>query len=79
MSAKPELLDEGPAAAHIGMSVAFLRAGRLKGVVGNRTPPPPHLKLGRAVKYDVRDLDLWLANCRVDPVERKKNATKVAS
>lgn len=69
---KPELLDEGPAADYIDMSAAFLRAGRCKGVVGNRTPPPPHLKIGRAIKYDRRDLDQWLAERRVDPAARHR-------
>ncbi|MHB8811698.1 MAG: DNA-binding protein [Steroidobacteraceae bacterium] len=69
---KPELLDEGPAADYIGMSAAFLRAGRCKGVVGNHTPPPAHLKLGRSIKYDRRDLDQWLADRRVDPVARRR-------
>ena len=46
-----ELLTEHQAARAIGMSVAFLRAGRSKGIVGNCTPPPPYLKLGRTVKY----------------------------
>ena len=67
---KPELLDEGPSAEYIGMSIAFLRSGRCKGIVGNRTPPPPYLKLGRSIKYDRRDLDQWLAERRVDPIER---------
>jgi hypothetical protein len=71
---KPELLDESPAADYIGMSVAFLRSGRCKGVVGNRTPPPPHMKLGRAVKYARTDLDAWLAARRVDPLNRKATA-----
>ncbi len=74
MNNKPELLDEDPAADYIGMSVAFLRSGRCKGVVGNRTPPPTHLKLGRAVKYSRADLDAWLAARRVDPLKRKATA-----
>jgi hypothetical protein len=69
---KPELLDEGPAADYIGMSSAFLRAGRCRGIVGNRTPPPAHLKLGRSIKYDRRDLDHWLAERRVDPAHRRR-------
>ena len=71
---KPELFDEHPAAVYIGMSAAFLRSGRCHGVVGNRTPPPAHLKLGRAVKYTRADLDAWLAARRVDPQKRKATA-----
>ncbi len=75
----PDLLDEKPAAAYIGMSAAFLRAGRLRGIVGNSTPPPAYLKLGRSVKYHRRDLDTWLAARRVDPAERKARAEKKAA
>lgn len=75
MAEKPELLDEGPTAEYIGMSVAFLRKGRCVGIVGNRTPPPPYLKIGRKVKYARTDLDRWLAERRVDPVARKNGVT----
>ncbi len=61
MSDTPDLLDERASAKYISMSVAFLRCGRSVGTVGNRTPSPPFLKLGRAVRYDRRDLDAWLA------------------
>lgn len=71
---KPELLDEDPAAEYIGMSAAFLRVGRTRGVVGLWTPAPVHLKLGRAVKYLRSDLDSWLAARRVDPLKRKATA-----
>ncbi len=54
------------------MSVAFLRCGRSVGTVGNRTPSPPFLKLGRAVRYDRRDLDEWLA-------ARKRTTTSPAA
>jgi hypothetical protein len=66
----PTLLLEAEAAQYIRMSVPFLKAGRLNGTIGNRTPPPPHLKIGRAVRYDKRDLDSWLAARRVDPSAR---------
>jgi hypothetical protein len=45
--------DEREAAAHIGMSVAFLRAARL----GRGTPGPPFVRIGRAVRYAAADLD----------------------
>lgn len=62
----PTLLPETEAAHYIGMSVAYLRMDRCRGHVGNRTPGPPFLKLGRSVRYDVRDLEKWLAERRVD-------------
>lgn len=61
----PELLTEGSAAEYICMSVAFLRAGRSRGVVGGATPAPPHFKLGNAVRYSHADLDAWLAARRI--------------
>ena len=76
MANRPELIDEGPAADYIDMSMSFLRAGRLHGITGNRTPSPPFLKLGRCIKYDTRDLDQWLAARRIDPAVRKSNAAR---
>ncbi|HJS88688.1 MAG TPA: hypothetical protein VJ738_01845 [Steroidobacteraceae bacterium] len=61
-----EWKNEEAAAAHIGMSVSYLRMDRLRGNVGNRTPGPAYYKIGRSVRYDVRDLDTWLEGRRVD-------------
>lgn len=67
MVIRRQLLDEFAAAALLGMSVGFLRAARCRGTLGNGTPPPPYLHIGRSVRYDPADLDTWLAACRVDP------------
>jgi predicted DNA-binding transcriptional regulator AlpA len=75
---KEELLNEANAAAAIGMSVAFLRRGRLAGIVGNKCPPPAHLKLGRTVRYLRADLDAWLRARRIDPVARFEAGTSTA-
>jgi hypothetical protein len=72
--ARPDLLDEHAAAEYVGMSVSFLRAARCHGVLGQRTPPPPHLQLGRAIRYAADDLDKWLAARRVDPAARRRVA-----
>jgi hypothetical protein len=72
MATKPELLDEAQAAEFIGMSIAFLQAGRSRGVIGKRTATPAFLKLGRSIKYDVVDLQAWLAARRVDPANRRR-------
>ena len=61
------LWNEVQAAAFIGMSVPFLRAGRAHGVVGRRTPSPPYIRLGRAIRYDKKDLEAWVARHRTDP------------
>jgi predicted DNA-binding transcriptional regulator AlpA len=49
-------LREPDAAAYIGLSRAFLRAARL----GRGTPGPAYVRIGRAVRYRVRDLDAFL-------------------
>jgi hypothetical protein len=74
MHEKPELFDEHPAAEYIGMSVHFLRAGRLHGVVGNRTPPPAYYRIGRSIKYSRADLDAWLAERRVARAAKERAA-----
>jgi hypothetical protein len=51
-------IDERAAAAIIGMSVAFLRMGRLRG------DGPPFYKFGGAVRYDVNELEQWMASRR---------------
>lgn len=70
-------IDERKAARHIGMSVAFLRADRYRGHVGGRTAGPPYYRIGRAIRYDVADLDAWLAARRVDRSER--SASRIAA
>lgn len=69
-----QLLTETEAALHIGMSVSYLRMDRVRGQVGKRTPGPPWLKLGRIVRYDIHDLNAWIAAHRVD-----RAAQRVAS
>ncbi len=53
-------LNEIETAAYIGMSRAYLRQARMEGQRGNRTPAPPFIKIGRAVRYLREDLDQWL-------------------
>jgi hypothetical protein len=72
--ARLDLVDEVAAAKYIAMSVAFLRAARCHGRLGHRTPPPPHLQLGRAIRYAISDLDAWLAARRVDPAATRSAA-----
>ncbi len=73
---KNDLLDENEAAREIGMSVAFLRRGRYQGILGGRTPAPPHLKLGRTVRYLRGDLNVWLNSRRIDPMTRNGTARR---
>lgn len=55
-------LREHDAAIYLGVTVSFLRASRLE---KRRTDGPPYVKLGRAVRYLVPDLDSWLEERRV--------------
>lgn len=53
-------LTEQETAEYIGMSRSFLRQSRMEGNRINRTPAPPFIKIGRAVRYLKEDLDRWL-------------------
>jgi len=57
-------LSEKEAAQYISMSRSFLRQGRMNGDREGRTPTPPYLKIGRAVRYRLADLDQWLEQFR---------------
>lgn len=56
-----QVLTEKDAAKYIGMSVSYLRRYRMEGMIGNRTPAPKWLKIGRSVRYQISDLDDWLS------------------
>lgn len=57
-----KLMTDNEAAKILGVSTSFLRKARSIGVLGNSTPPPPHLQLGRAIRYRRSDLERWLDN-----------------
>ena len=61
------VLKDAEAAHYIGMSQSFLRQSRMDGIRENRTPGPPFVKIGRAVRYLKDDLDAWLAQYRQKP------------
>lgn len=59
----PLMLDEKQAVAVLGaqvVSLSFLRKSRSEGTRKNRTPAPPHIKLGGRVSYRVADLIAWV-------------------
>jgi len=58
---KRRLLTDPEAATYLGVSLSFLRQGRMEGRRANRSPGPPFIKLGKAIRYDIQDLDAWLA------------------
>lgn len=50
--------DTAGAAEYTGMSVSWFEKGRF-----NKCPDaPPYIKIGRAIRYRVSDLDAWLAS-----------------
>ena len=63
---KRRLLTDPEAATYIGMSISFLRQGRMEGRRANRSPGPPFIRMGKAVRYDIQDLDAWLAANRCE-------------
>jgi predicted DNA-binding transcriptional regulator AlpA len=60
-------LSEKDAARYLGVSRAFLRESRMNGNRRGRTPAPPWVKFGRSVRYDIRDLDKWIAEHKEFP------------
>lgn len=61
--AKPRYLNQREAAAYIGVSERHLRKLEADG------EGPPSAKIGRSKRYDVADLDAWMA-ARKAPDER---------
>ena len=59
-------LTEAEAASYLSLSQSFLRQARMNGPRENRTPGPPFVRLGRAVRYLTRDLDAWLLRHRTE-------------
>ncbi|MCC6491343.1 MAG: helix-turn-helix domain-containing protein [Candidatus Hydrogenedentes bacterium] len=56
-----KLISETEACRYLGCSRSFLARGRMEGRREGRTPGPPYVKIGRAVRYDLADLDTWVA------------------
>lgn len=67
-SIKPRLLTDPEAATYLGVSLSFLRQGRMEGRRENRSPGPPFIKMGKAIRYDLQDLDAWLSANRREVV-----------
>ena len=70
------LLNEKETAVYLGMSVAYLRLDRCEGHRGNRTPGPSYLKIGKAVRYDIADLDAWIAAHKTPRYRLTENAAR---
>lgn len=67
MAVLQRAVKEPEAAQYISMSPSFLRQSRMDGIREHRTPGPPFVKVGRAIRYLVEDLDAWLERYRQEP------------
>jgi len=54
------LITEADAARYISMSRSYLANARSTGDLPSRTPAPPFIKLGKAIRYDLADLNKWI-------------------
>lgn len=61
-----QCLTETEAAMYIGMSRSFLAQDRCNGKRKNRTLGPRFIKMGRAVRYLLNDLDEWLEKNKIE-------------
>jgi hypothetical protein len=59
------LVKEREAAEFLGLSCGFLRASRLQ---NPRCGGPPFIRVGRSVRYDLRDLEDWVREHRLTSV-----------
>jgi len=53
-----DLLNTSEASHHIGLSPSWLNKSRMDG------SGPVYLKIGRLVRYTIKDLDIWLSSKR---------------
>jgi len=58
-------LKEPAASVYIGMSCAWLRVSRMRGT------GPSYCRVGRSIRYMVKDLDAWLDEHRVQTSEAR--------
>ena len=61
------LLTEAQTCRYLQVSRSYLARARMEGPRNGRTPGPPFVKLGRAVRYDIADLDAWIQEHRRVP------------
>ena len=66
-----KLLSENEACSYLGISRSFLAKSRMTGLLeSHRFTPPPFIRLGGAIRYDVADLDAWIAQNRVEMIAK---------
>jgi hypothetical protein len=59
------MLSEQEAARYLGIAPQTLRQQRSEGARSNRLPLVPFVRMGRTIRYDVKDLDDFIAAHRV--------------
>lgn len=57
---RTEVLNERQTSQYLNLSLAFLRRRRSQGTPPGSIPGPKFLKLGKAVRYRLEDLNAWL-------------------
>jgi predicted DNA-binding transcriptional regulator AlpA len=67
-SSPTPVLTEKYAAPYTGMSTAWLRQARIRGI------GPAYIRVGRSIRYRVADLDAWVAAHRVDTRDSRQHA-----
>jgi hypothetical protein len=57
---KPALFTEKQAAEYTGIAEQTLRTYRMTGEIGNGTPAPAFVKVGRSIFYEKAEFDRWI-------------------
>lgn len=70
MDAPKRVMKEAEAAQYLGLSASLLRQMRLAHPRATAPHGPVYVKIGRAVRYLVDDLDAWLAMRRQVPTKK---------
>lgn len=60
----PRLLTEKQAAEYTGYRPATFRQSRWTGQLGGH-PAPKSIKIGRAVRYEITELDAWIESIKL--------------
>lgn len=63
-----QLLTTAEAADYLGIAKITLDRARTEGAIPGKFVAPPHIQLGRAIRYDRRDLDAYIEKHRRSPV-----------
>ena len=58
--ASKKVLTTKETAQYLGISYSYLRTIRMGGQISQRLAPPPHIFIGRALRYVEEDLDRWI-------------------